>query len=318
MTTRGAHRISASQGDDHALTIGVRFERGDRDTVADIGSGSGRRIEHCGVEIRPQDHPEHRLRLPVGFAPTAHPTSTSHRSRRPGSARRVPRRTARTARWTARPAHRRRSCSAAAGHVPAPAPGRHAAQPPWPRTPRPAPRRRPRRRTHVTGRRFADQRRVTWRLTTPARARRAAVSSGSVSASAASSRPVSAASGSSQRGRLLRRLKRQVPDGDDQPERPEGADVLRALPQPQFAAGRQPSKGVEQRLLVLREHPAQVAALTDAAPVRRGRRAQPDGRHHAGIGLLQGSRDLAVLLRSRRLPATSRSRRKRSPRADPR
>ena len=115
------------------------------------------------------------------------------------------------------------------------------------------------------------QRRVTWRLTTPARARRSSAVSGSVRASASASATCERRRRRLDVGRLG--VRRQVPHRHQQPVGPEGPDVPPGVADPRRARRVQPGQRVEQRLLVVRHDPAQVGALADPAPVRRVDRA---------------------------------------------
>ena len=53
----------------------------------------------------------------------------------------------------------------------------------------------------------------------------------------------------------------------------------------------EPGERVEELVLGVRHHPAQVLLGADVGPVRRLDRGEPRGRHHAAVGLLEGCGD---------------------------
>ena len=125
---------------------------------------------------------------------------------------------------------------------------------------------------------------VTCRLASPARADLSA---------ALSSPPFSASSRSAAnaRGRLLQHLgagaEREVPDRGEQAVGAEHADEPRVLGDRVLAGGVQAGERVEELVLGVRHDPAQVLLGADVGPVRRLDRGQPDGGHHAAVGLLE-------------------------------
>ena len=78
--------------------------------------------------------------------------------------------------------------------------------------------------------------------------------------------------------------------------RPEAADIPRVRPDRQ-TRGAQPRHRVEQRLLVLGQHPAQVGLGAHAAPVRRRHRRQLHRRDDGGVGPLHRRGDFTGRVR---------------------
>ena len=115
--------------------------------------------------------------------------------------------------------------------------------------------------------RLTAQRRVSWRLRSPARARRSASSAASCRPAPRPSRPANAAP-------APRGPRPPCPRPGPRPARAgraPGTSRRSGCPSPSAAAagGVQPGQRVEQRLLVVRHHPAQVVASRISAPVRR-------------------------------------------------
>ena len=135
---------------------------------------------------------------------------------------------------------------------------------------------------------------VTCRLARPERAARWSASRSESSARAA------ARSCGERRRRVLQRLRAgadgQVPDRRQQAVRAEHADQPGVLDDHVLARDVQPGQRVEQLVLGLGHHPAQVLLGADVGPVRRLDLGQPRGRVGGGVRLLERGGEVVLLL----------------------
>ena len=139
-----------------------------------------------------------------------------------------------------------------------------------------------------------DHRRVSCRLARPARAARSSEVSGRARRQRLVEGCDEGAAGSS-------RAAAPVPTGRSQTgtARPCARNIPISRPPSTrrvVAARVQPGEGVEQLVLVVGHHPAEVLAVADRGPVRRLHAGQPLGRRGRLVGLLERGRGGAVLV----------------------
>ena len=144
----------------------------------------------------------------------------------------------------------------------------------------------------MTQRRRRPQRRLSCRVSRPDLAPRCSAVSGCPEASASSSRPRRRAAGCSRASAPLPAGRSQT--GTSRPCARKLPTYLVPAPSDRPADRRQARHRVQQRLLVLGQHPPQVLAVAHPAPVRTADRAQRRRRHDGGVGPLHGGGELTA------------------------